>query len=43
MLVIRHGPPVDRCLGGHFAEAYEQNTQQSPGLGLSVAWHAVHS
>jgi hypothetical protein len=22
------------CIGGHAAEPYEQNTQQSPGLGL---------
>src|SRR5437773_2348997 len=31
------------CHGGHFAEPYEQNTQQSPGLGRSIVWHAVHS
>jgi hypothetical protein len=31
------------CIGGHFALPYEQNTQQSPDLGLSSARHDSHS
>jgi hypothetical protein len=31
------------CIGGHFTEPNEQNTQQSPGLGRSRAPHPVHS
>lgn len=30
-------------LGGHACTPYEQNTQQSPDLGLSNAPHAGHS
>jgi len=30
-------------IGGHGTEPYEQNTQQSPGFGRSIAPHAVHS
>lgn len=31
------------CLDGHFTVPYEQNTQQSPAFGRSIAWHAAHS
>jgi hypothetical protein len=31
------------CTGGQETDPYEQNTQQSPGLGLSSARHASHS
>ena len=30
-------------MGGHFTEPKEQNTQQSPGLGLIVAPQPLHS
>ena len=30
-------------MGGHLTVPYEQNTQQSPGLGFSVAPHFVQS
>ena len=35
----------ERCAwtGGHGEEPYEQNTQQSPGFGLSLALQPVHS
>jgi hypothetical protein len=34
-------PPA--CIGGHRAEPYEQNTQQSPAFGRSNVPHCVHS
>ncbi len=30
------------CFDGHLVSAYEQKTQQSPGLGLSVSPHFRH-
>ena len=30
------------CIGGHGTLPYEQNTQQSPGLGLSKTSQLVH-
>jgi hypothetical protein len=33
----RRGHDPSLCLGGHRLSAYEQNTQQSPGFGFSVA------
>jgi hypothetical protein len=30
-------------IGGHGTEPYEQNTQQSPGLGLNLVRQPVHS
>jgi hypothetical protein len=38
-------PSPERCAwtGGHGEEPYEQNTQQSPGFGLSLAPQPVHS
>ncbi len=38
-------PQHPRCcwIGGHGTEPNEQNTQQSPGLGRSCAWHAGQS
>ena len=38
--------PLSACdswTGGHGTEPYEQNTQQSPDLGLNIAPHAAHS
>lgn len=36
--------PLPRSwIGGHGTVPYEQYTQQSPGLGLSTAWHCSHS
>jgi hypothetical protein len=35
--------PQTSCIGGHFTEPYEQNTQQLPGLGRSNVpqpWHS---
>ncbi len=31
------------CTGGQGVSPYEQNTQQSPGLGRSTCWQASHS
>lgn len=31
------------CIGGHFTEPYEQNTQQFPGFGRRTVLHASHS
>jgi hypothetical protein len=31
------------CIGGHFTEPKEQNTQQSPGFGRRRAWQPAHS
>jgi hypothetical protein len=31
------------CIGGHFTEPNEQNTQQSPGLGLSLSPQRLQS
>jgi len=31
------------CRDGHDTVPYEQNTQQSPAFGRSIAWHAAHS
>lgn len=36
-----HGAPS--CCGGQRLSAYEQNTQQSPGLGRSTVWQLTHS
>ncbi len=33
VLQVQHASPC--CFGGHFTSAYEQNTQQSPGFGVS--------
>ncbi|XYI41133.1 hypothetical protein CMPELA_23580 [Cupriavidus necator] len=30
-------------MGGHLSLPYEQKTQQSPALGLSIAWQHSHS
>ena len=35
--------PLSYCIGGHFTEPYEQNTQQSPGLGRSRVLQLPHS
>ena len=35
--------PCVSCFGGHCTEPYEQNTQQSPGLGRRTVWHCTHS
>ena len=35
--------PFCACIGGHFTEPKEQNTQQSPGLGRSSVWQLRHS
>src|SRR5262245_15589565 len=31
------------CIGGHGTEPYEQNTQQSPGFGLSFSPHPLQT
>lgn len=31
------------CFIGQRSEPYEQNTQQSPGVGRSSVWHPLHS
>jgi len=31
------------CMGGHLAEPYEQNTQQSPGFGRNTTLQLPHS
>jgi len=31
------------CIGGQRTDPYEQNTQQSPAFGLSIAWQRLHS
>jgi hypothetical protein len=36
-------PERSACIGGHATEPYEQNTQQSPGFGLSFVPQPPHS
>ena len=35
-------PEPSDCFGGHLTDPNEQNTQQSPGLGLSTVLHCSH-
>jgi hypothetical protein len=35
--------PRSSCIGGHFTEPKEQNTQQSPALGRNSVLQLVHS
>jgi len=35
--------PAFAWMGGHGTEPYEQNTQQSPGRGLSLSPHPLQS
>ena len=37
------GQPRCICAGGHLTEPYEQNTQQSPAFGRSIALQPAHS
>jgi hypothetical protein len=37
------GKPYSICFDGQRVSEYEQNTQQSPGLGLSTEPHCTHS
>jgi hypothetical protein len=43
----RHGRQAEQpcciCMGGHFTDPYEQNTQQSPAKGRSTALQCSHS
>lgn len=39
----RYPDSATACFGGHGESAYEQKTQQSPGLELSFAPHPRHS
>jgi hypothetical protein len=41
--VSQHPILADACMGGQGSEPYEQNTQQSPGLGRRRVPHPVHS
>ncbi len=42
-LNYRQQDPAADWTSGHGADPYEQNTQQSPALGLKSARHAPHS
>jgi hypothetical protein len=43
-MITQQGPTPERSawIGGHGTEPYEQNTQQSPRLGRSIAPQPVH-